>query len=66
MVNKGPIRFLKVSLACVSVLCVVIFSFLAFYMSQKSSSTINEIGTLYMSGMNERISMHFQDRKSVV
>ena len=29
-------------------------------MSQKSSSTINEIGTLYMSGMNERISMHFQ------
>ncbi len=60
MVNKGPIRFLKVSLACVSVLCVVIFSFLAFYMSQKSSSTINEIGTLYMLGMNERISMHFQ------
>ena len=58
--NKGPIRFLKVSLAGVSVLCVVIFSFLALYMSRESSSTINEIGTIYMSGMNERISMHFQ------
>lgn len=59
-VNKGPIRFLKVSLAFVSVLCIAIFSFLAVYMSQMSSSTINEIGTIYMSGMNERISLHFK------
>ncbi len=57
--NKGPIRFLKISLAFVSVLCVVIFSFLAVYMSRASSSTISEIGRIYMSGMNERISMHF-------
>lgn len=59
-VNKGPIQFLKVSLAFVSVLCVAIFSFLAVYMSRMSSSTINEIGTIYMSGMNERISLHFK------
>ncbi len=50
---------MKISLAFVSVLCVVIFSFLSVYMSRASSSTISEIGRIYMSGMNERISMHF-------
>lgn len=58
--NKGSIRFLKVSLAGVSVLCVIIFSFMAVYMGNKSTSTINEVGTIYMSGMNERISLHFE------
>lgn len=58
--EKKPIRFLKVSLIGVSILCVVVFSFLAFYMNRKSMTTISEIGTIYMSGMNERISMHFE------
>ena len=53
--KKGPIQFLKVSLAFVSLLCVVIFGFLAVYMDRKSSETISDIGTIYMSGMNERI-----------
>lgn len=57
--NKGPIRFLKISVASVSALCVMIFGFLAVYMNQKSFDTISEVGTIYMSGMNERISMHF-------
>ncbi len=58
--KKGPIQFLKVSLAFVSLLCVVIFGFLAVYMDRKSSETISDIGTIYMSGMNERIAMHFE------
>ena len=57
--KKSPIRFLKVSLALVSLLCVLIFSFMTVYMDRMSSATIRDIGTIYMSGMNERISMHF-------
>lgn len=57
--KKSPIRFLKVSLALVSLLCVLIFSVMTVYMDRMSSATIRDIGTIYMSGMNERISMHF-------
>ncbi len=60
MVRKKTMRFLKTSLVLVSVLCVVIFGFLAVCMNQKSTETIGQIGTIYMSGMNEEISMHFE------
>ncbi len=52
-------RFLIISLVLVSLLCIAIFSFLAFYMNRRSADTISEVGSIYMSGMNERISMHF-------
>jgi len=58
--KNNTMRFLKVSLALVVLLCVVIFSFLAYYINAHSSATISEIGTIYMSGMNERISKHFE------
>ncbi len=60
MMKTNTMRFLKVSLALVVLLCVVIFSFLAYYMNAQSLATISEIGTIYMSGLNERISMHFE------
>ena len=59
MKNK-TIRFLQISLILVSVLCVGIFSFLAVYMNYKSADTISEVGNIYMSGMNERIVLHFK------
>lgn len=59
MKNK-TIRFLQISLILVSVLCVGIFSFLALYMNKKSAGTISEVGNIYMSGMNERIVLHFR------
>ncbi len=52
-------RFLAVSAVGISVLCLVVFSFLAFYMNKQSGDTITKVGTIYMTGMNERISMHF-------
>ncbi len=58
--RNHTMRFLQVSLALVVLLCVVVFSFLAYYMNVQSSATISEIGTIYMSGLNERISMHFE------
>ena len=52
-------RFLATSLAAVVLLCVCVFSFLAFHMSRESTQTINQVGTLYMSNMSQQISMHF-------
>ena len=53
-------RFLLGSLIGVALLCVCVFSFLAVRISDRSSRTINEVGLLYMSGMSEQISMHFE------
>ena len=53
-------RFLLGSLIGVALLCVCVFSLLAVRISGLSSRTINEVGQLYMSGMSEQISMHFE------
>ena len=58
--NKKPLRFLTASLIAVSLLCVCIFSFLAFYMNQRSGDTISSVGQIYMSGMSQQISRHFE------
>ena len=57
--KNRTIRFLKFSLIIISVLCVGIFSFLALFMRKRSSDTISEVGNIYMSGMNNRITLHF-------
>lgn len=59
MKNKTT-RFLTTSLIAILVLCAVVFSFLAFFMNRQSGRTISEVGTLYMSGLSEQISLHFQ------
>ncbi|MEY8387140.1 response regulator [Oscillospiraceae bacterium 38-13] len=53
-------HFLTVSLALVLLLTVCIFTFLAFFMTQKSSETISAVGTAYMSGMGEKVTQHFE------
>lgn len=58
-IENKAIRFLVLSLIIVSVLCVCVFSFLAVYMSRKSEETLNEVATIYMSGLNEQTSLHF-------
>ena len=60
MVKKKTMRFLWSSAIFICIMCVVIFSFLAFYMNGKSSGTMIEMGTIYMSGMSEQISIHFE------
>ena len=52
-------RFLTISLALILLLTVCIFSFLAFFMSEKSSETISAVGTTYMTGMGEKVTQHF-------
>ena len=43
-----------------SLLVIVVFSCVGeFYMSRKSEKAISEIGEIYMSGMNQQMSGHF-------
>ena len=53
-------RFLLISLTLLFTLTVCIFSFLGFYMSHKSRETIRAVSQMYMSGISEQISMHFE------
>lgn len=56
--NKRNRLFLS-KLFLVLTLCVGIFVFSAFFMNQKSSETINNIGNIYMHSMSEEIRLHF-------
>lgn len=58
--QKTPTRFLVVSLILVAILCTGVFSFLALYMNQMSTDTINSVGSIYMASMSEQISLHFE------
>ncbi len=58
--KRKEVKFLITSFVSLIVICVVIFSFLAYYMNRASLQTISTVGTAYMSGMNERISKHFE------
>ncbi len=58
-VKNKTTQYLTVSIGLLCVVCVCIFSFMALFMNQSSMETIGEVGTIYMSGLNERIAMHF-------
>ncbi len=57
--NK-TIRSLTYGLLAGCLVCVVIFASLARYMNLQSEKTINEVGEVYMTSMNERIAKHFE------
>ena len=51
---------LKVSIAWIICLNIFIFLFLGISIHKTSENTIGEIGTAYMAGMNEQVSLHFE------
>ena len=53
-------RFLIISMICIVLLCILVFSALGTYMNNESSSTIRRVGNLYMTGLKEQIVMHFE------
>lgn len=59
MRNK-TMNFLTVSIITVIIACIILFAALGIFMNKKSDETLSEMGTIYMSGLNERISMHFE------
>lgn len=52
--------FLAVSLALVLILSVALFSFLAIFLNKQSASTIREVSHMYMAGLSDQISRHFE------
>lgn len=57
---KNKIRhFLTGSLIAVCIVCIVVFTILAVYLSRQNEQTITQLGNIYMSSMNERITKHF-------
>jgi len=53
-------KILTASIVLAVIICICVFSFLAVYMNHRNSETIKDVGQLYMSGMNERITKHYE------
>ena len=60
MKNKILPRSLRISIAVILCLTIFVFSFLGISIHNMSENTIEEIGTAYMAGMNEQVSLHFE------
>ncbi|MCI8464235.1 MAG: response regulator [Lachnospiraceae bacterium] len=58
MIQK-PKKFLVTSFICLILLCIGVFSWTAFTMSQRSEASISEIGTIYMAEMNKQLQQKF-------
>lgn len=60
MMKSKTTRFLSLSVIIAIVVCIVIFAVLFTFINKKNTSTISEVGTIYMSNMSEQISRHFE------
>ena len=59
--KKNPTTcFLICSFIGLLIFSIIMFSLLGIYMSRKSKKAVYEIGEIYMSGMNEQMSRHFE------
>ncbi len=52
-------HFLTGGLAGVCLICIVAFAALAYYLNQQNDETITQLGNIYMSNINDRITQHF-------
>lgn len=60
MKNMVLPRSLKISIAVIICLNIFVFSFLGISMNKIGENTIENIGTAYMTGMNDQESLHFE------
>ncbi len=59
-VKDKPIQFLTISLVGVSILIIGLFAWLTFFMNQINLDAVEDIGQIYMGGISEQISLHYQ------
>ncbi len=52
-------RFLKASMVFIGLVCICVFIFLGFHTGGRNEMLVEQVGTLYMTSMNERIAKHF-------
>ena len=60
VVNNDTTHFLVGSFSGLIVISVVVFLTLGVYMGKASEQTIDAVGNLYMTGMSDQISAHFE------
>ena len=60
MKSKALPRAFKISIAVMIGFTIFVFSFLGMSIHNMSEHTIEDIGTAYMAGMNEQVSLHFE------
>lgn len=60
MKHQALPRSFKISIAVMICFTVFVFSFLGMSIHNMSENTIEDIGTAYMAGMNEQVSLHFE------
>ncbi len=60
MKSKALPRSFKIGVAVIICFTVLVFSFLGMSIHNMSERTIEDIGTAYMAGMNEQVSLHFE------
>ena len=58
MIQK-PKKFLLISFTSLILLCIGVFSWVAFSMSRRSEASISEIGAIYMGEMNRQLQQKF-------
>ena len=58
--KNAAARFLIYSFIGLLIFSIAVFSLLGIYMNRKSRDTICEVGEIYMSGMHEQMSGHFE------
>lgn len=56
---KNPMKFLKISLAFILILCVVVFTCMTEYMIYQNRKSLNDVGGIYMSAMSGQLKSHF-------
>ena len=61
LIKNITTRFLIGSFIVILILGMVVFSVLGIYMNRKSTQTINEVGEIYMAGMGDQLSKHFEN-----
>lgn len=58
--KKSTTRVLKYSFIGLLIFSIFSFSWLGIYMTHKSQEAFHQIGNIYMSGMSQQISSHFE------
>ncbi len=52
-------HFLIISLVSVCIVCIAAFAALAVYLNRQNNQAVTQLGNIYMSTINDRISKHF-------
>ena len=52
-------KFLLISLSCMILLCIAVFTWIVSFMSRKSEGAISEVGMIYMSEMSTQYQQKF-------